>query len=148
MDQPADKILHASCVCHAGQGLLILGPSGAGKSALALQMLALGAALVADDQCKLRAVQGRLLASPPAPLAGLIEARGIGLLRLPYIAPAPIIAAVDLTPPPAGAPPLPPRMPSQRHIMLADIAIDFLHFQPNLHFPSVLMCYLLAKGTA
>ena len=44
-----------TAACHLrgasdGRGLLILGPSGAGKSALALQLIALGARLVADDR--------------------------------------------------------------------------------------------------
>ena len=41
--------LHASCIAVHGRGVLILGPSGAGKSSLALQLMALGADLVADD---------------------------------------------------------------------------------------------------
>ena len=45
-------ILHATCVAVDGRGLLILGPSGSGKSALALQLIALGAQLVADDRTR------------------------------------------------------------------------------------------------
>ena len=41
--------LHASFVAINGRGVLILGPSGAGKSALALQLIAFGAKLVAGD---------------------------------------------------------------------------------------------------
>ncbi|PIY73077.1 MAG: serine kinase, partial [Rhodobacterales bacterium CG_4_10_14_0_8_um_filter_70_9] len=86
----AGGAIHASCVAWAvagkARGLLILGASGAGKSALALELIALGAALVADDQVALRRVGEAVVAAPPPPLAGLIEARGLGLLRMPHLA--------------------------------------------------------------
>lgn len=88
--------LHASCVALGGRGLLILGPSGAGKSSLALQMLAFGADLVADDQVELTQRAGLLQASAPAPLRGMIEARGIGLLRATAVDDIPLALAVDL----------------------------------------------------
>ena len=75
-------ILHASCVALDGRGLLIMGPSGAGKSALALQLMALGARLVSDDRTEVTAGPRGLLARCPSPaIRGLIEARGVGLLR-------------------------------------------------------------------
>ncbi|MES0864491.1 serine kinase [Ruegeria sp. SCPT10] len=73
--------VHASCVVVADRGLLILGASGAGKSSLALQMMALGAHLVADDRVDLEMAQDCIMASPVPEISGLIEARGIGLLR-------------------------------------------------------------------
>lgn len=72
--------VHASCVAQGGHGLLLLGPSGSGKSDLALRLIGRGFLLVADDQVVIEA--GR--ASPPAALAGLLEVRGVGLLRFPY----------------------------------------------------------------
>lgn len=134
------KVLHASCVCHQGRGLLIFGPSGAGKSTLALQMIALGAQLVADDRCIVFAEGGQLVAQAPGTIAGLIEARGLGILRLPFAPSAPIVAAIDL----GAAQDAPPaRLPPPRNTRIAGIDIDFLHFQTGAHFPSVLMCYLL-----
>ena len=66
----------------AGAALLILGASGRGKSALALGLMAAGATLVADDRTHLHARRRRqLVASAPAAIAGLIEARGIGILK-------------------------------------------------------------------
>jgi HPr kinase/phosphorylase len=41
--------LHASAVSLDGNGVLICGASGTGKSTLALQLMALGAELIADD---------------------------------------------------------------------------------------------------
>ncbi|WP_158617239.1 HPr kinase/phosphorylase [Falsigemmobacter faecalis] len=73
--------LHAGCVDFEGRGVLITGPSGAGKSSLALQLMGFGGRLVADDQLRVRATAGGLIASAPPGLPHLIEARGIGLLR-------------------------------------------------------------------
>jgi HPr kinase/phosphorylase len=99
--------LHASCVAVDGRALLVRGASGSGKSALALELIALGATLVADDQVDLTAEHDRLMAAPPDRLAGLIEARGLGLLRLPHTAPAAVAALLDLDTAPAAR--LPPR---------------------------------------
>jgi serine kinase of HPr protein (carbohydrate metabolism regulator) len=90
--------IHATAVAfpESGVGVLLRGPSGAGKSDLALRLIEDGAVLIADDRVELMAEGGRLLASPPAALAGLIEARGVGLLRTPYLAGVPLALAADL----------------------------------------------------
>ena len=46
-------IMHATCVDVNGSGVLIVGHSGSGKSSLAINLLALGSKLVADDQCEI-----------------------------------------------------------------------------------------------
>lgn len=79
----AGAILHASAVEAEGAALLILGPSGSGKSSLALDLIAFGARLIADDAVRLVESGGRLLVSAPRAAEGRIEARGIGVLRLP-----------------------------------------------------------------
>lgn len=76
-------LVHATTVDIAGLGLLILGPSGAGKSDLALRLIARGALLIADDQTDVMVVAGDLRARGPAPISGLIEARGFGIVRAP-----------------------------------------------------------------
>lgn len=91
-------LVHATAVALDRQGVLLLGPSGSGKSDLALRLIGEGAVLIADDQVDVLAEGGQLLASPPAPIAGLIEARGIGLLRLPYLPRIPLFLAVELVP--------------------------------------------------
>jgi HPr kinase/phosphorylase len=88
--------LHASCVALEGRGVMLLGPSGSGKSDLAIRLIDLGARLVADDQLLVERSNGRLLGRPEASLAGLVEARGIGLLRLPFCACSPIDLVVEL----------------------------------------------------
>ena len=88
--------VHASCVRLAGHGVLICGASGSGKSTLALQLISAGAMLVGDDYVELRAIDGALIAAPVASIAGLIEQRGVGLLRLPYLRACPIHLSVAL----------------------------------------------------
>jgi HPr kinase/phosphorylase len=77
--------LHASCAARLGpdgyDAILILGPPGAGKSDLVLRLIHNGFALVADD----RVIVENGIASPPAALAGLLEVRGLGIFRLPFI---------------------------------------------------------------
>ncbi len=84
--------LQGTCVARDGAGVLLLGPSGAGKSDLALRLLARGFDLVADDQV----VVEDGAASPTASLAGLLEVRGLGIVRLPHASPARLALAVAL----------------------------------------------------
>jgi hypothetical protein len=87
--------IHATCLRLAGAGapfgapsdcgVLLLGPSGSGKSDLALRLIAAGAELVADDRTDLFARRGALWASAPARLAGLIEIRNVGIVKLTHV---------------------------------------------------------------
>ncbi|MGI4941046.1 MAG: HPr kinase/phosphorylase [Janthinobacterium lividum] len=84
--------IHASCAARGGQGVLLLGPSGSGKSDLLLRLLDRGFTLVADDRVEWE--DGRLRPQPA--LAGLLEIRGLGILRLPHAAEARLALAVQL----------------------------------------------------
>jgi HPr kinase/phosphorylase len=95
--------VHASCVLVGARAVLIRGPSGCGKSRLALELIHAAASgnlrfarLVADDRAHLAPAGGRLLARPAAVLAGLIEVRGVGLMRLPYEPRAVVGLVIDL----------------------------------------------------
>jgi serine kinase of HPr protein (carbohydrate metabolism regulator) len=90
--------VHASCIRIDACGVLMCGGSGSGKSDLALRMIHSGASLVADDRVDLARSGGALLARCPAALAGLLEVRGVGILRIPSIQEAQIGLAVDLVP--------------------------------------------------
>lgn len=92
------QLVHATSVEIGGSAVLIRGPSGSGKSDLALRLIDSGAALVADDQTALAAEGGRLFATVPEAIAGLIEVRGVGILRLPHCPRAPLALVVDLVP--------------------------------------------------
>lgn len=62
------------------RGALIEGPSGTGKSDLAIRMMVSGFRLVADDRVVVWTSGGRLFGRSPAPLSGLLEARGVGIV--------------------------------------------------------------------
>ena len=68
-----------------GSGVLIIGRSGSGKSSLAINLLALGARLVADDQCEIVKNNNRFCVSKPASLPKSIEIRGVGLVSVPVV---------------------------------------------------------------
>lgn len=89
--------IHATCVDWEGVGILLHGPSGAGKSDLALRLIDAGAHLVADDQVML-AREGALIARSPEALAGLLEVRGIGIVRLAHRVSARVGVLVELDP--------------------------------------------------
>jgi hypothetical protein len=92
----ADVNIHASCVAIGTQGVLLLGKSGAGKSDLALRLIDDGARLVADDRTILHVTGGALHARAPASIKGLIEVRGLGIIKLPVRARVKIALVVRL----------------------------------------------------
>jgi len=98
--------VHATCVAlkegRSWRALLLRGLSGAGKSDVALRLLEAGGRLIADDQTHLAKVGRALIATPPQSLAGLIEVRGIGIVKLgrgQLLASAPLALLVDLVRP-------------------------------------------------
>lgn len=110
--------VHASCVAIDGRAVLIEGPSGSGKSDLALRLIDRGAVLVSDDYTELTAVNGRLVASAPATIAGRIEVRGIGILATPAAPPCPVALLIR-----AGTP---ERMPEPQTCAMMEIAVPMI----------------------
>ena len=138
MTQSAE-IVHATTVSIEGKGVLILGPSGSGKSSLALQLIALGAGLVADDRTEITRERGILTAIAPHAIQGMIEARGVGILRLPDAGPTLLTLVIDLSQPAA------PRLPkAQEHTMLG-VTLPCLHPAPSPHFAAAIWLYV--RGT-
>jgi HPr kinase/phosphorylase len=84
--------LHASCAARNGHGVLLIGPPGSGKSDLILRLLDHGFDLVADDRVEL---DGGVARAPEA-LSGLLEVRGLGIVRLPYRDSVPVALVVEL----------------------------------------------------
>lgn len=121
----SSHLVHATCVALADRGVLLRGPSGSGKSDLALRLIDRGGALVADDQVAVSVEDGRLVARAPASLHGLIEVRGLGILRRPARDQAPVLLVVDLVAPEAVE-----RMPLPRQALIADIPVSRISLNP------------------
>ena len=116
--------LHGSCAALGGDAVLFLGPPGAGKSDLVLRLIGRGWMLVADDQVELEPVEpDSLMATPPTALRGLLEVRGLGLVRdLPVAAPTRLRLVVDLLPQGEA----PPRLPAPAHFESHGISLPRL----------------------
>ncbi|NTU76820.1 MAG: serine/threonine protein kinase, partial [Alphaproteobacteria bacterium] len=102
--------------------ILLTGEPGIGKSDVALRLIDEGAELVADDQTEISLLNGHLQASAPAPIAGLLEVRHIGLMRLPFCPSAPVKLSIELCPPNA----LLERLPEAKSILLLDQPVRWL----------------------
>ncbi len=139
MTGPVETVLHASAVAVAGRAVLITGPAGSGKSTLALDLLALGAGLVADDRTRLfrhGGAAGPPVAAAPPAIAGLIEVRGVGILRVPAAPPTPVALVVDLGTAETE------RLPPERQIVLLGHPLRLLRRPPTPNPAAALYVWL------
>ncbi len=98
---------HGTVVEIGGFGVLLRGAPGSGKSSLALRLIdglgygigdrPLKATLVADDQFELLKTGAGLVAKAPDTLAGLLEIRGVGIVKIGYRAEVALRLVVDLS---------------------------------------------------
>lgn len=132
----APQIIHATTVNVGGRGVLILGRSGAGKSSLALQLISLGAQLVSDDRTLVQREGDGLVAQAPATIAGLIEARGVGLVKVTHAGATPLVLAVDLDQVEGD------RLPQPHSYTLFDVTIPCLFNAPSPHFAAAILLWL------
>ena len=110
--------MHASCGARNGWGVLLTGAPGSGKSDLLLRLLDRGFVLVADDQVEI-GTDG--MARPPETLAGLLEVRGLGIMRFPFLAAVRPVLMAEVVAGPV------PRLPEPRRdsmLRLPTITID------------------------
>jgi serine kinase of HPr protein (carbohydrate metabolism regulator) len=96
----APTIVHATTLARrsasAGwRGVLLQGRSGVGKSDLALRAAAAGWRIVADDRSLAFRSGVGLFARAPKTIAGLIEARGLGVLPIRRLDLVQVVLAVD-----------------------------------------------------
>ena len=115
--------VHATAVAWGPRAVLLLGPPGSGKSDLALRLIDRGWVLVADDQVELTRDGETLRAAAPATIAGLIEARGVGLLQRAAVGGMPVTIAFDLTV-------TPDRLPEPQARAIGGIALPCLALAP------------------
>lgn len=135
------ETLHASAVAFGGKAVILTGASGSGKSSLALQLIALGGVLVADDRVVFERRADGIWLDAPEKLRGLIEARGIGLLRMRHAA-AFAALVVDLDQVETA------RLPEPRSIELAGVELPCIHKVESPAFAAMLRAYLDGEGLA
>ena len=131
-------ILHASCIDIDGRGILILGESGSGKSTLAIQLIALGASLVADDKTLVTRVENHVIARCPAAIKGLIEARGIGFLKPKLVQETRLHLIIDLNQRETS------RLPEQKYHDLFGVKLSLIYPTQMDGFASAV--YILAQS--
>ncbi len=100
--------------------MLIRGVSGSGKSTLALRCLDAHFRLVSDDRVVIWVSGGALYGKAPAPLAGLIEVRGVGIVAAPS---AERLSRVDLV---VDLPPSAERLPDPMTVEIAGVVLPYL----------------------
>lgn len=127
--------LHASAVAFDGLAALLTGPSGSGKSSLALELIALGGVLVADDRVIAEPRAEGVLLRAPEPLADRIEARGLGVLHVPT-EPAWAAVVVDMERAESE------RLPPERKTVVAGVTLPVLHVVESRSFAAMLRAYL------
>ena len=118
-------MVHATSVAIDSRAVLLRGPSGSGKSDLALRLIDAGARLIADDQSELSRDGDAILVRAPATISGLIEARGVGILRLDPLPVARLALIADLV-----APEPVERLPEQASETILGIAIPLISLAP------------------
>jgi serine kinase of HPr protein (carbohydrate metabolism regulator) len=118
-------LVHGTAVAIEGEAVLLRGPPGTGKSDLALRLIDGGARLLADDQAFLQRVNDRILVRAPAAIAGLIEVRGVGILRVDPADEAPLTLIVDLVSSAAVE-----RLPESRFEAVLGLAIPLIALAP------------------
>ncbi len=133
-------IIHGSAFAYQGFGCLLRGPSGSGKTRLVADAMGLGAKLIADDQVVLSPLMGLVSAAPAQGLLGVMELRGMGLIKLPDTPTKHVIhVVIDLTAPADQ------RLAEKKTTQLLDIAVT--HFEmPPVPYTSAqsLLLYLKA----
>jgi HPr kinase/phosphorylase len=120
----SDQPVHGTALAWRGAGVLLRGASGSGKSDLALRMLDRGWRLVSDDYVMMTEQHGRLFMQPPPAIAGLIEVRGVGLVRRSYSLGCFLHLVADLTQEPVD------RLPEPCRTILNGVSIPCIRLNP------------------
>jgi serine kinase of HPr protein (carbohydrate metabolism regulator) len=142
------EAIHASCVVVGEAGVLIRGPSASGKSALARELIqgaeraARFVRLVGDDRVRIANRNGRLLASALPAIAGKLEARGFGVLTMPYERSAIVRMVVDCLAED------PPRLPlkGDRHVTLCGVVLPRIAARITPGLAAILLLRLAVPG--
>ncbi|MEE3000282.1 MAG: HPr kinase/phosphatase C-terminal domain-containing protein [Pseudomonadota bacterium] len=119
------NLFYGTAVAYCGFGVLIQGVSGSGKSDLALRLIDDGADLIADDQVIIKASEKGLHLSPPDSIAGLIEIRGFGVVKLEPVYEIPLYLLVKVNPTKQQK-----RMPKMKKKLIRNISVPIININP------------------
>ncbi len=109
------------------RGALIEGPSGLGKSDLALRALDIGFRLVADDRVVTFSSGGKLYGKAHEALAGLIEIRGLGVVRQTALPLSQIALVIRC----ASTPEAVERLPDPRFVTITGVSVPVFDLWPR-----------------
>lgn len=132
----AANVVHASTVRIGEAAVLVTGPSGSGKSALCLELIALGARLIADDRTRLVPDGDAVWAEAPPTLPHAIEARGVGLIPVTLATRAPVRLVVDMGVQETE------RLPPPRNTCLCGHNVTLLRRSEDTHFASAVLLFV------
>jgi hypothetical protein len=138
--------IHATAIVVGKTGLLFMGPSGWGKSMLAFTCLTearrigIDAALVADDQVSISVRDSIAIAACLPSIRGMIELRGTGIVRIPFIQEAPMHYAV-LPGHVTGEDRVPPE--GETTVVSASVTLPVIRLLANVPLP---LAVLMAKA--
>lgn len=136
MTDPNTQVMHATAIAVNDQAVLLRGPSGCGKSSLAVQLIALGGLLIADDRCVVSLNEGELWVSSPPSLPPLIEARGVGLLKVPMSPQCRLALVVNMDILVTA------RLPEPQLTKICEHQVKMMDKSDAAHFPSAVLLYL------
>ena len=114
------KRVHGTAIALEDRGVLLTGPSGSGKSDLALRLIDSGATLISDDQTICERRKNEIFLFPHKKIHGLIEVRGVGLIKVPFIENVKLNMIVQLIDKP------PERIPKKEEKKLLNLNIKFI----------------------
>ena len=128
--------VHGTLIAYQGIGILISGPSGSCKTHLAVEAMQHGAKFIADDQVVLTMNTGMLMGGPAKGMQGVLELRGIGLIKLPDAATQQVVhCIVEMTPVEQIE-----RLPAHKETRdLLGVALPVIRLAPPPHSSSALM---------
>lgn len=116
--------IHASAAAMGNRGVLITGPSGSGKSDLLIRLIDAGATLIGDDQIIIDKQRRGLTVRAPEALQGLVEIRGMGIVRMPSTSSVPLHLVISLHATPV------PRLPEQGLATYLGVTIPSIVLDP------------------
>jgi HPr kinase/phosphorylase len=125
----AVDLVHGTAIALAGRAALIRGAASSGKSDLALRCLMQApttlvphaAELVSDDQVLIERHDQHVLVRAPPAIRGLLEVRGLGILRIPAIEAGQLALVVQLV-----AADQVERLPETRTVVIAGVPVPYL----------------------